>query len=75
MAQHSIPVLICDRCGKLSEAREASDHFAWGRIHVEQVNGPLGIGRGGQKPLFKDICPACLKWAVEWFSNPQEPRP
>lgn len=75
MAQHSISVLICDRCGERSEARNAYDHYEWGRIHAEQVNGPRKIGGGGHKPIFKDICPACLGGVVEWFNAAQEPRP
>jgi hypothetical protein len=49
------------------EDRTGSGCYEWGRIHAEQCNGPLGIGRGGSKPVFKDICPACLKEVCGWF--------
>jgi hypothetical protein len=64
-------VLICDRCG-YSEDSDSSNHkeYGWGRIHAEQVNGPLGIGRGGAHPIFKDLCPSCLKEVDNWYRSP-----
>lgn len=70
MAQSNIHVVVCDRCGSNTQGDSTQ---GCGRIHTEQVNGPLGIGRGGNKPRFLDLCHLCLREVEDWFFK--EPRP
>lgn len=69
MAKSTFQVLKCDRCDDVIEDRSGMEIYAWGRINVEQVNGPLRIGGGGQKPVFFDICPKCLREVCTWFDR------
>jgi hypothetical protein len=70
MAQSNIHVVVCDRCGCRTQGDNTQ---GCGRIHTEQVNGPLGIGRGGSNPRFLDLCHLCLMEVDDWFFKGRRP--
>jgi hypothetical protein len=72
MSRNPRVIIKCDRCGAIADIppMAPSYEYEWGRIRVEQCNGPKLIG--GQKepdPAFRDLCPACLNDVYGWFHS------
>ena len=71
MTATTITAYECDRCGNRLDVRDdgsAHQYYDWGRITVQQSNGPIKIGRGPVNSLSPmDICPSCIGKLARWW--------
>ena len=70
----STDVVRCDRCKKVTlDVREyPHDYHDWGRILMNQINGPFSISEGFNTPL--DVCEYCVASLKDWWDRGAKPK-
>lgn len=70
----SSEVVRCDRCKKvtLNTKEWPNDYHDWGKVLMNQINGPFSISEGFNTPL--DVCEYCVVSLKAWWERGAKPK-